>query len=205
MNLAPKEGTMNFNDINLPEVGRSIQLVGAVYADQHSAIMVLLPDADDVESPTPVAMDSEQWKAFLRQTDLVEFEATVEGPDGKLQRAIIRKSNRQISKIVSWNVFRRDDYTCRYCGRDDVPLTVDHLVTWESGGPHTEENLVASCSKCNNARGEMDFADWLLDAFYKRVSKGLSFEQRFANDAIAPRLANIERTPLKDGKKRKRR
>jgi len=196
---------MGLENINLSEVGRSIQLIGAVYGDTDAAFVVLLPDAVPAGPLTLVNMDSEDWKAFLRQTDLVEFEAdVVDRETGKLKRAIIRKSNRQISKIVSWNVFRRDGYCCRYCGKDDVPLTVDHLVTWESGGPHIEENLVAACSKCNNARGEMDYADWLNDRFYKRVSQGLSFEQRFANDAIAPRLANIERTPLKEGKKRKR-
>ena len=196
---------MALTDINLKEVGRSIQLIGAVYADSNEAWMVFLPDTGVTVAATPVHLTTEEWTKFLRQTDLVEFEATVQDPEtGKLQRAILRKSTRQVSKHISWQVFRRDNFQCRYCGIDTVPLTVDHLVTWESGGPSIPENLVASCQRCNNTRGEMDFYDWIHSPYYKKVSKGLSFETRFANQALAPTLDAIPRTPLKPGKKRKR-
>jgi hypothetical protein len=195
---------MPLRDINMAEVGRSIQLAGAVYADQHRAWMVLLP-GDDVEDPTPVALTVEEWTEFLRQTDLVEVAALVRDSEtGNIGKAIIRKSNRQISQHISWQVFRRDEFKCRYCGADEVPLTVDHLVTWESGGPSTPENLVASCSKCNNARGETPYADWLMSPYYKRVSGGLGYQVKFANQGLIPTLADIPVTPLKDGKKRKR-
>jgi hypothetical protein len=82
---------------------------------------------------------------------------------------------------------------------------VDHLVTWESGGPSIEENLVASCSKCNNARGETPYEEWLMSPYYKRVSANLGYQDKFANQVIVSRLANIPVTPLKPGKKRKRR
>jgi 5-methylcytosine-specific restriction endonuclease McrA len=40
------------------------------------------------------------------------------------------------------NIFRRDNYTCQYCGAQDVPLTVDHIVPKVLGGSETWENLV---------------------------------------------------------------
>ena len=61
----------------------------------------------------------------------------------KLYKAVIRKCQRNIEQGVSWNVFRRDGYACRYCGNKEVPLTVDHLVLWEESGPSTEANLVS--------------------------------------------------------------
>ena len=195
---------MPLNQLNLPEVGRSIQLIGAVYADSHEAWMVLLPNTGVTVAATPVNLTADEWATFLRQTDLVEFEATVEDENGKPKRAIIRKSSRQVSQHFSWEVFRRDEFKCRYCGKDDVPITVDHLVTWESGGPSIPENLVASCSKCNNARGEMEFTAWLMDPYYKRVSSNLTHTVKFANQALIPTLAKIPRIPLKEGKKRKR-
>lgn len=200
---------MPLRDINMAEVGRSIQLVGAVYADQQKHYLVMLPDeADGIEHEFTkvVGLTLDEWNEFLRQTDLVEVEALVAGAgeNGKPGKAIVRKCQRQVAKHTSWVVYRRDEYTCRYCGADDVPLTVDHLVTWESGGPSIEANLVTSCGKCNNKRGEMPFVDWLNDPYYRRVSAKLSHAQRFANQALVPTLANIPVTPLKAGKKRKR-
>ena len=82
------------------------------------------------------------------------LEAQTQAEDGTLTKAILRKTARQIEASVSWQVWRRDGCRCRYCGRDNVPLTVDHLVRWEEGGPSTEENLVSSCKKCNQSQGD---------------------------------------------------
>ena len=194
---------MPLSDLDLSEVGRSIQLIGAVYADVDQAYLITLPD-EQVDRPLrQVRLDQEEWEAFLRQTDLVEFEATVQAKDGTLKRAILRKTARQLNKNTSWRVYRRDGQ-CRYCGRDDVPLTVDHLVTWESGGPTTERNLVAACSPCNRARGETPYEEWLESPYYKRVSQGLSPTVLLANRALVTTLDSIPRVPLKEGKKRKR-
>jgi len=204
--LAPEEVPVALRDINMAEVGRSIQLVGAVYADGRDAFLVHLPGEEAIESPRSVLLDNGEWQAFIRQTDLVEIEALVKDPETKkMAKAIVRKCERQVAKHTSWVVYRRDEYTCRYCGDDQVPLTVDHLVTWESGGPAIPENLVASCSKCNNRRGEMPYADWLMSPYYRKVSKRLDHSVRFANSALVPTLANIPITPLKPGKKRKKR
>jgi len=198
---------MPLTDLDMAEVGRSIQLVGAVYAKAGTddAWVLLLPGEEPIEAAS-VTLDQDEWLEFLRQTDLVEIRALVKDEHGKVGRAIVRKCERQVSQNVSWEVFRRDGYRCRYCGADQVPLTVDHLVTWESGGPSTPENLVACCKRCNNVRGETPFDEWLKDPYFKRVRKGLSIGERFALDALVPRLADIPRSPIvvKQGKKRKR-
>lgn len=38
---------------------------------------------------------------------------------------------------------------CAYCLRDDLPLTMDHMVPISRGGPHTVENVVPACKPCN--------------------------------------------------------
>ena len=121
-------------------------------------------------------------------------------------RAIIRKCERQVSQHISWKVYRRDNFRCRYCGFEDGPLTVDHLVTWESGGPTTEENLVACCKRCNNRRGETPFDEWLKDPYFLRVSQGLSMSEKFSLQALLPTLADIPRNPIvrKRSKKKKK-
>ena len=52
------------------------------------------------------------------------------------------------------NILRRDSYKCSYCGRSDIPLTVDHVFPKARGGSDTWENLVAACTVCNNKKGD---------------------------------------------------
>lgn len=52
------------------------------------------------------------------------------------------------------NILRRDMYRCQYCGRADVPLTIDHIIPKSKGGDDTWENLIAACVHCNNKKGD---------------------------------------------------
>jgi 5-methylcytosine-specific restriction endonuclease McrA len=52
------------------------------------------------------------------------------------------------------NILRRDGHRCQYCGRTDVPLTVDHVIPRARGGEDSWENLVAACVRCNNKKGD---------------------------------------------------
>ena len=139
-------------------------------------------------------MDRADWETFIRQTDLMETEMIQRGADGSLTKVIIRKSQRQIDQNVSWQVFKRDGYACRYCGKNDVPLTVDHLVLWEEGGPTTVENLTSACKKCNRTRGNTSYDDWLQSGYYKKISEKISEETRRLNIRVAETLSAIPRT-----------
>lgn len=196
---------MKLDEINLYAIGDTVQMIGAVYAGDGHAYLCLFPEDRanlhgeflvDKDGPLQIRvldMDHEDWKRFMRQSDLMEVEILQGASDGTLAKAILRKSNRQIDQHVSWRVYRRDQYACRYCGREDVPLTVDHLVTWEDGGPSVEENLVASCKKCNKTRGSLPYEDWLRHEHYLRVSRSLRPEVRRANQEVAATLASIPR------------
>lgn len=52
------------------------------------------------------------------------------------------------------NILRRDGYKCVYCGRGDLPLTVDHVLPKARGGTDSWENLVCACTVCNNKKGD---------------------------------------------------
>ncbi|MGQ7719312.1 HNH endonuclease [Melioribacter sp. OK-1-Me] len=52
------------------------------------------------------------------------------------------------------NILKRDGHRCAYCGRGDLPLTVDHVIPKSRGGTDTWENLVAACLPCNNRKGD---------------------------------------------------
>lgn len=56
-----------------------------------------------------------------------------------------------VSRRLRFEILRRDNHTCRYCGRTapDVKLTVDHVHPVALGGKDDPSNLVAACADCN--------------------------------------------------------
>lgn len=57
-------------------------------------------------------------------------------------------------KGLRFDIFRRDSFTCRYCGAQppDVVLEVDHVVPRVDGGTDDPLNLVTSCGDCNRGK-----------------------------------------------------
>ncbi len=56
-------------------------------------------------------------------------------------------------RLTRREVFRRDNYTCQYCGRRDGGLTLDHVIPRHLGGQHIWTNVVAACPSCNHRKG----------------------------------------------------
>lgn len=52
------------------------------------------------------------------------------------------------------NIIQRDGRRCAYCGRNDIPLTVDHIIPKAKGGTDSWDNLVCACFVCNNKKGD---------------------------------------------------
>ena len=61
-----------------------------------------------------------------------------------------------ISKSTRFEVFKRDSFTCQYCGKSapDVVLEVDHINPVSKGGDNDISNLITACFDCN--RGKRD-------------------------------------------------
>jgi hypothetical protein len=188
---------IGIKDIDILKVGHDIQLYGAVYSDKGRLYVIPMPDEDpqdlrDVHSDMIFAgkqamllrLSADELNTFFRQTDVLD----VQGPD----KTVLRKSQRQIDQSISWNVYRRDSYTCRYCGRDDVPLTVDHVDLWEVGGQSVEENLITACRRCNKLRGSMPYEKWITSVEYMRVSKELPSAITRLNMAKVDQLPYLE-------------
>lgn len=58
---------------------------------------------------------------------------------------------RSLTKGKRFEIFKRDGFTCQYCGRKppEVVLHVDHVMPVAEGGDNDEMNLVTACSDCN--------------------------------------------------------
>lgn len=198
---------MRLDEIDLLKFGNTIQLAGAVYVGEGQVLLAMFPDEggvvpDDHSLETPkgsfgircLDMNLADWTKFLLQTDVMETEIIERAADGVLAKAIVRKSQRVISQATSWAVYKRDGYKCRYCANDNTPLTVDHLVLWEEGGPSIAANLVSACKDCNKTRGNTQYAAWLEHPRYKAMSKKLDEATRRANHDLIPTLDAIPRT-----------
>jgi hypothetical protein len=181
-------------DLNFLDIGNKIQIAGLIMSDGHSDYYCYLPDQAKLEDLKLLEMNLSDWEKFVQQTDSLETEVLAKDKTGKFAKIILRKANRQIEAGISWKVFARDSYTCRYCGVTGVPMTVDHLVCWESGGPSIETNLVTACRKCNKLRGNMTYADWLSSKEYQERSKTLSDRIKEKNLSVVSTLSKV---PLK--------
>lgn len=60
-----------------------------------------------------------------------------------------------ISKKTRFEVFKRDEFTCTYCGQKPpaVVLEVDHIVPVAKGGKNGMDNLITACFDCNRGKG----------------------------------------------------
>lgn len=77
-----------------------------------------------------------------------------------------------VSKRLRFEVLKRDNHTCRYCGESapDVKITVDHVTPVALGGSDDPTNLVAACKDCNAGKSSISadaavVADVASDAF----------------------------------------
>lgn len=66
-----------------------------------------------------------------------------------------------LTKKTRFEVFKRDSFTCQYCGRKspDVLLQVDHIEPVSKGGTNDLLNLITSCFDCNSGKSDRKLSD----------------------------------------------
>lgn len=65
------------------------------------------------------------------------------------------KARKPLSKKTRFEVFKRDGFTCQYCGQRPpaVVLECDHVIALRAGGQDVEDNLLTACFDCNRGKG----------------------------------------------------
>ena len=71
-----------------------------------------------------------------------------------------RKTGRDPSLRLRFQVMKRDNFTCKQCGASpskdsNVILHIDHILAWSKGGDTEYENLQTLCSKCNLGKSNL--------------------------------------------------
>lgn len=169
------------------KIGTSLYMGGFVLVGREHPVLVLRPNVElypgdsfndevwinDSTEFQIVHPNLDQFKVITRQMDIQETEIC-EGDGAKM---IVRKTQRAHDQRVTWEVYRRDGYRCRYCGvyggENGATLSYDHVKLWENGGEWTLENGVCACRKCNKQRGNTSYRDWIEGPIYARKSVGL--------------------------------
>ena len=77
-----------------------------------------------------------------------------------------------VSKRTRFEVLKRDDHTCQYCGASapDATLHVDHVMPKSLGGSNKPDNLLTACKDCNTGKGSSNLDDAKVAALSDRAA-----------------------------------
>ncbi len=97
-------------------------------------------------------------KKFCRKSCLLEYSR--KKYKDKIKDGSIYESNSYLK--LRWDVFKRDNFTCQYCGRnvkdDKIKLEADHIIPRSKKGKTIMNNLITSCFECNQGK-KVDLLD----------------------------------------------
>ncbi|MDD9727190.1 HNH endonuclease [Roseovarius sp. SK2] len=70
------------------------------------------------------------------------------------------KPSRHIPIAVRAEVFARDGEMCVYCGCEEGPFHLDHVMPLSRGGASDADNLVVACKPCNYDKRARTPEEW---------------------------------------------
>lgn len=87
---------------------------------------------------------------------------------------------KSLSKKIRFEVFKRDSFTCQYCGAKapDTILEVDHIHPVKEGGTNDLMNLVTSCIECNRGKGAAKISDTSIVEKQRRQIEELNIRRQ---------------------------
>ncbi len=70
-------------------------------------------------------------------------------------------ARKHIPKRIRFEVFKRDAFTCQYCGAKapDAILEIDHIEPVSHGGTNEILNLATACVSCNSGKSDKRLSD----------------------------------------------
>lgn len=95
----------------------------------------------------------------------------------RLNYYVKSRASRLPAQLTQRNLFTRDSYRCRFCGRQKRELekkeylTRDHIVPLTKGGKDTWDNVVTACVKCNNIKSN-HLIEEMTDVYFEYVEAG---------------------------------
>lgn len=95
-------------------------------------------------------------------------------------------SRHAIRNSVRFEVFKRDSFTCQYCGikAPDVVLEIDHIIPVSAGGNNEILNLVTACRVCNSGKSDKRLSESSVVEKARRQAEDMQ-ERRHQLEMIA--------------------
>lgn len=98
---------------------------------------------------------------------------------------------RSTGKRLRFEVFKRDAFTCQYCGAQPpgVVLVPDHITPYSSGGATSLDNLITACEPCNQGKAGKSLTRRTIrpdaDLLYLETQQEIAELQRYQVAKIA--------------------
>lgn len=129
----------------------------------HSQRAVSLLYRELAQAVDPNTYQAYGWEEWIER-EPEDDEPTISGPSVSLaipQIIVLGRFDRLPKVKVAYskrNVFRRDAYTCQYCGCQPPrsELTIDHVIPRSRGGASDFHNCVSSCTPCNRKKADRE-------------------------------------------------
>lgn len=93
-----------------------------------------------------------QWKQWCDNHDFIPLHEFISHPPKPKQNHVPKPV---IPDELRWEVWERDNFTCRHCGKR-TNLTCDHIIPVAKGGQTVKDNLQTLCKSCNSKKGVTD-------------------------------------------------
>ena len=110
-------------------------------------------------------------------------------------------------------IYMRDNFRCLWCNRsveNNGEACIDHLVPQSKGGDNDPSNLLTSCKRCNDHRGDLSAKEFIAilsksergrKKIYQRIAAAVSQFLQFHKDEAKKEIA--EQGYIPRGQKKK--
>ena len=131
-----------------------------------TALVLLCRESARVICPdTYEVFDLEGW--IDRSMSLERRGAVIRTPRYRIEKPeviLLREYSGRVRREVTFsrkNLYRRDNYTCQYCGerKPSEDLSIDHVVPKSRGGKTTWDNCVLACIRCNARKANRSLSE----------------------------------------------
>lgn len=122
---------------------------------------IILISRDSAKGVCPETFNLYTWDTWINKLNAPVADAYIKTPTIEVpapQIILLTKYDEIHTQHVKFNskaIYKRDNYTCLYCGKKKKveDLSIDHVVPRSRGGPTNFENCISCCTPCNNSKG----------------------------------------------------
>ena len=101
-----------------------------------------------------VNADNNNEELLENKSSLIPINNPFENPTVTQKEIKIKRTPRGINLRLRWTILKRDNFSCRKCGRSpakdpSIILHIDHIIPWSKDGETVIDNLETLCEQCN--------------------------------------------------------